>query len=70
MHAKYNALIRNQTWRLVAPRPGINIIDRKLVFKTKKKADGSVEQYKARLVAEGFKQEIWLGLRGYIQPSS
>ncbi|WVZ49453.1 LOW QUALITY PROTEIN: hypothetical protein U9M48_000815 [Paspalum notatum var. saurae] len=37
---------------------GINLIDRRWIFKVKKKADGSVERYKARLVAKGFKQRF------------
>jgi Reverse transcriptase (RNA-dependent DNA polymerase) len=36
--------------------PGKNIIDCKLVFKIKHKADGSILKYKARLVAHGFTQ--------------
>lgn len=50
------ALYRNGTWRLVPPRPGLNIIDNKWVFKLKYKADGTVYRHKARLVAKGFKQ--------------
>ncbi|KAK1684898.1 hypothetical protein QYE76_045746 [Lolium multiflorum] len=56
MELEYNALLQNQTWRLVPPPPGANIIDSKWVFKVKKHADGSIERYKARLVAKGFKQ--------------
>jgi hypothetical protein len=27
MELEYNALLKNQTWRLVPPHPGLNIID-------------------------------------------
>jgi histone deacetylase 1/2 len=56
MDTEYSALLKNGTWRLVPPRPGVNIIDSKWVFKIKKNSDGSIERYKARLVAQGFRQ--------------
>jgi hypothetical protein len=57
MNDEFAALIRNQTWHLVPPRSGINVIDSKWVFKLKHKPDGSIDRYKARLVAKGFKQQ-------------
>jgi histone deacetylase 1/2 len=56
MEVECSALQTNNTWRLVPPRPGVNIIDCKWVFKIKHKSDGTIERYKARLVAKGFKQ--------------
>ena len=56
MEQEYQALLKNDTWRLVPPKSGVNIIDSKWVFKVKRHADGSIEWYKARLVARGFKQ--------------
>jgi histone deacetylase 1/2 len=56
MEAEYSALIRNGTWQLVPPRPGINVIDSKWVFKVKYNSDGSIERHKARLVGKGFRQ--------------
>jgi hypothetical protein len=52
-----SALQRNQTWRLVPPLKGKNIIDYKWVYKTKRKQDGTLDRYKARLVAKGVKQK-------------
>ena len=57
MEQEIHALQRNNTWRLVPPPSGVNIIDSKWVFKVKKYADGSIERYNARLVAKGFKQQ-------------
>ncbi|KAK1612102.1 hypothetical protein QYE76_035775 [Lolium multiflorum] len=50
------ALHRNGTWSLVPYQPSLNVIDCKWVFKVKYTADGSVDRYKVRLVAKGFKQ--------------
>jgi hypothetical protein len=58
MDDEYRALIKNATWHLVPPRPGLNVIDCKWVFKIKQKPDGSVDRYKARLVAKVFKQQF------------
>jgi histone deacetylase 1/2 len=47
--------MKNQTWRLVPSTRGQNVIDCKWVYKIKRKADGTVDRYKDRLVAKGFK---------------
>lgn len=53
---EFNALIANRTWVLV-PRPhGANIVRSMWLFRKKHKADGSLERYKARLVANGKSQ--------------
>lgn len=50
------ALKHNDTWELV-PRPrDQNVVGCRWIFKTKLKADGSVERHKARLVAKGYSQ--------------
>jgi histone deacetylase 1/2 len=56
MEEEYNALIENKTWHLVPPSKNKNLIDCKWVYRIKKKADGSIDRYKARLVARGFKK--------------
>ena len=56
MDAEFKALMSNQTWTLVPLQGQENIIDSKWIFKTKYKADGSIERRKARLVARGFQQ--------------
>jgi histone deacetylase 1/2 len=54
---EYNALIANNTWHLVPSTSGQNIIDCKWVYKVKTKADGTIDRYKACLVAKVFKQQ-------------
>jgi hypothetical protein len=56
MDAEYDALMNNKTWHLVPPQKGRNVIDCKWVYKIKRKADGSLDRYKARLVTKDFKQ--------------
>ena len=44
------------TWTLVKRPPGALVITNTWVFKIKRRADNSIERYKARLVAHGFRQ--------------
>lgn len=56
MDVELKALHSNCTWVLV-PRPeNVNIVGLKWVFRRKYLADGSIDRYKARLVAWGFTQ--------------
>ena len=48
---------RNGTWELVDLPEGKNVISLKWIFKTKFLPDGSIQKYKARLVARGFLQQ-------------
>ncbi|KAL6213367.1 hypothetical protein ACLB2K_012814 [Fragaria x ananassa] len=57
MNEEFTALQQNDTWELVPYNPSMNILPNKWIFKIKKKADGTVECYKARLVANGFHQK-------------
>jgi hypothetical protein len=68
MDAEFDALLRNGTWHLV-PRPkGKNIIGSKWVYKVKRKADGTVDRYKARVVAKGFKQRYGIDYEDTFSP--
>lgn len=57
MGAEFNALQQSGTWSLVQPTSDMNILPNKWVFKIKKHSDGTIERYKARLVANGFHQQ-------------
>ena len=57
MQEEFSALQHTATWSLV-PRPsGTNIVSCKWIFKVKQHSDGSLDKYKARLVARGFAQQ-------------
>jgi histone deacetylase 1/2 len=56
MNSEFDALLRNQTWELVPPSHHLNVIGCRWIFKIKRKADGSIERYKARLVDKGYHQ--------------
>jgi hypothetical protein len=68
MNSEYQALIKNNTWHLVPPPAGKNVIGCKWVFKIKRKADGSVDRYKGRLVAKGYKQRYGIDYEDTFSP--
>lgn len=57
MQLELSALHRTATWDLTSLPPGKSIVGCRWVYKVKTRADGSIERYKARLVARGFTQE-------------
>lgn len=54
--SEYDALMSNGIWQLVPPPNGKNIVGSRWVFKVKHNSDGTVERFKARLVAQGYSQ--------------
>ena len=68
MEKEIKALNDIQTWDLV-PRPNeVKHISCKWVYKVKTRPDGSVERYKARLVARGFSQQYGLDYEETFSP--
>jgi len=57
MNLEFTALMHNGTWNLVHPHSTMNLVECKWVFKIKRKSDGSIDRYKARLVAKEFHQQ-------------
>ncbi|GJY53439.1 ribonuclease H-like domain-containing protein [Tanacetum coccineum] len=54
---EYKALIDNNTWVHVPRPPNVNIVRSMWLYKHKYNADGSLNRYKARLVANGHSQQ-------------
>jgi len=52
-----HALEQNKTWIVESLTEGKNVVGCKWVFTIKYNPDGSIERYKARLVAQGFTQQ-------------
>ena len=55
-----DALHKTRTWDLVDLPSGKSAIGCKWVYKIKTRSNGTVDRYKARLVAMGFTQEYWI----------
>ena len=54
---EYTQMLAHNTWELVSLPKGQKPVGSKWVFKIKENADGSIERYKARIVAQGFSQK-------------
>ena len=54
MIEEYQSIMKNDVWDAV-PRPeGKSVVTSKWIYKIKHAADGSIEKYKARFVAQDF----------------
>ncbi|CAH9137075.1 unnamed protein product [Cuscuta epithymum] len=58
MQDEYNALLKTQTWDLVLRPPSAHVIRSIWLFRHKFHSDGSLQRYKARLVANGKSQQV------------
>lgn len=56
MKVEMEALVKNNTWELVELQKGVKSVGCRWVFTVKYKSDGSIERYKARLIAKGYTQ--------------
>ncbi|XP_047260588.1 uncharacterized mitochondrial protein AtMg00820-like [Capsicum annuum] len=70
MKEEMAALKQNQTWELVPKQSDVKPISCKWVFKIKRRADGSIERDKARLVSHGFSQQYGLDYDETFSPVS
>ena len=56
INSEIESIMQNHTWELVDLPPGSKPLGCKWIFKRKMKTDGSIDKYKARLVAKDYKQ--------------
>ena len=56
MKAKYDSIMRNNTWELVDKLKKRKVISTKWEYKPKFCSNGSLEKHKARLVVKGYAQ--------------
>jgi hypothetical protein len=57
VNSEIDSILFNNTWELVDLQLGSKTIGCKWIFK-KKLSDGSIDKYKARLLAKGFRQRV------------
>ncbi|CAN0886875.1 Retrovirus-related Pol polyprotein from transposon TNT 1-94 [Linum grandiflorum] len=57
MQVEFQALEENCTWDVMPRIPGLSVIGSRWVYTVKMHPDGTLDRYKARLVAQGFRQE-------------
>ena len=69
MKEELDALHKTGTWDLVDLPSGKSAISCKWVYKIKTRSDGTVDRYKARLVARGFTQEYGIDYEETFAPA-
>ena len=57
VNSEIESIMQNHTWELIDFPPGSKPLGCKWIFKRKMKTDGSIDKYKARLVAKDYKQK-------------
>ena len=68
MKDELHALENNQTWSIMKLPLGKKAAGSRWIYKTKFKADGSIERHKARLVARGFTQTFGVNYKETFAP--
>lgn len=68
MDREMESLHSNEVWELVEPPPDRKIVGSKWIFRKKMDANGTVNRYKARLVAQGCSQRFGLDYEETFSP--
>ena len=53
MMEEYHSIMKNDVWEIVLRPEGKSVVTSQWLYKVKHVADGNVEKYKARFVAQG-----------------
>ena len=56
MMEEYQSIMKNDVWDIVPKPEDKSVVSSKWIYKIKHAADGSIEKYKARFVARGFRK--------------
>ena len=68
LEAECDSLVKSETWELVIPPNDACIVGSKWVFKVKRNANGEVDRYKARIVAQGYSQTYGIDYEEVFSP--
>ena len=68
LESEYNSLVKRETWELVSAPDDACIVGSKWVLKVKRKANGEIDRYKARLVAQGYSQTYGIDYEEVFSP--
>lgn len=68
MQEEISTLNKNCIWELVSEPKNVTPVTCKWVYKLKKRADGTIDRYKARLAARGFSQQYGLDYEETFSP--
>ncbi|KAF5470551.1 hypothetical protein F2P56_011055 [Juglans regia] len=68
LQQEFRVLLQNHAWSLVPPHPSTNILGCRWVYRTKLRADGSIERRKVRLVAKGYNQQSGVDFQETFSP--
>ena len=68
MKKDMDALLRNNTWENCKLPEGKKPVGCRWIFTIKRRADGSIERYKARLVANGYTQTYGIDYEERLSP--
>jgi len=68
MEVEMSALQRNDIWSIVSVPPGKKLVGCKWIFNLKHRADGTINQFKASLVAKGYTQSFGIDYQETFAP--
>ena len=70
VNSEFDSIMQNHTFYITDLPEGFKALGCKWIFKTKLKADGTIDKYKARLVVQGFRQKEGLDFFDTYSPVS